>query len=77
MIRRVTRREFGAASSENGTATVIGLNRARNVVQVSAAVSGEERCVTRQITVAWETREYQVKIRRIHSYSIVTLTHSL
>ena len=29
---------------------------ARNVVQVSAAVSGEERCVTRQITAAWETR---------------------
>ena len=28
---------------------------ARNVVQVSAAVSGEERCVTRQITAAWET----------------------
>ena len=44
------------ASSENGTATVIGLNRARNVVQVSAAVSGEERCVTRQITAAWETK---------------------
>ena len=43
------------ASSENGTATVIGLNWARNVVQVSAAVSGEERCVTRQITAAWET----------------------
>ena len=44
------------ASSENGTATVIGLNWARNVVQVSAAVTGEERCVTRQITAAWETR---------------------
>ena len=28
---------------------------ARNVVQVSAVVSGEERCVTRQITAAWET----------------------
>ena len=28
---------------------------ARNVVQVSAAVCGEERCVTRQITAAWET----------------------
>ena len=45
------------ASSENGTATVIGLNWARNVVQVSAAVSGEERCVTRQITAAWETTQ--------------------
>ena len=28
---------------------------ARNVVQVSAAVCGEERCVMRQITAAWET----------------------
>ena len=45
------------ASSENGTATVIGLNWARHVVQVSAAVCGEERCVTRQITAAWETNQ--------------------
>ena len=32
---------------------------ARNVVQVSAAVSGEERCVTRQITAAWETTSFR------------------
>ena len=50
------------ASSENGTATVIGLNWARNVVQVSAAVSGEERCVTRQITAAWETSVASVSV---------------
>ena len=57
------------ASSENGTATVIGLNRARNVVQVSAAVSGEERCVTRQITAAWETTFWR---ERSHMQGLTT-----
>ena len=40
---------------------------ARNVVQVSAAVSGEERCVTRQITAAWETTGVTAKFRPFFS----------
>ena len=62
------------ASSENGTATVIGLNWARNVVQVSAAVSGEERCVTRQITAAWETTHLLANID--HKFSVLAITET-
>ena len=38
-----------------GSLNLLQTQWARNVVQVSAAVSGEERCVMRQTTAAWET----------------------